>query len=119
MTVKLALLKSGEDVIADVQEMVFEDKVIGYIFNKPCNIKMKVREEDSETEKVDSVKIRLTPWVILTKETKIPVSINDFISELSTPFNWICIVFAFVAIIYWLRRQKAYTAKAIKDGTIV
>ena len=52
MTVKLALLKSGEDVIADVQEMVFEDKVIGYIFNKPCNIKMKVREEDSETEKV-------------------------------------------------------------------
>ena len=43
MTVKLALLKSGEDIIADVQEMVFDDKVIGYIFNKPCNIKMKVR----------------------------------------------------------------------------
>ena len=77
MTVKLALLKSGEDIIADVQEMVFDDKVIGYIFNKPCNIKMKVREEDSETEKVDSVKIRLTPWIILTKETKIATGSNE------------------------------------------
>jgi len=86
MTVKLALLKSGEDVIADVQEMVFEDKVIGYIFNKPCNIKMKVREEDSETEKVDSVKIRLTPWVILTKETKIPVSM-DWVITLVDPID--------------------------------
>jgi hypothetical protein len=86
MTVKLALLKSGEDVIADVQEMVFEDKVIGYIFNKPCNIKMKVREEDSETEKVDTVKIRLTPWVILTKETKIPVSM-DWVITLVDPID--------------------------------
>lgn len=44
MTVKLALLKSGEDVIADVQEMVVgkepNQKVVGYIFNKPCSIKM-------------------------------------------------------------------------------
>ena len=35
MTVKLALLKSGEDVIADIQEMVVGEKVVGYIFNKP------------------------------------------------------------------------------------
>jgi hypothetical protein len=41
------------------------------------------------------------------------------IEVIATPFNWVCIVFAFVAIIYWLRRQKAYTAKAIKEGTIV
>ena len=32
MTVKLALLKSGEDVIADIAEMVVEEKVVGYIF---------------------------------------------------------------------------------------
>jgi hypothetical protein len=41
------------------------------------------------------------------------------IDPMSNGFNWICIVFAFVAIIYWLRRQKAYTAKAIKEGTTV
>jgi hypothetical protein len=32
-------------------------------------------------------------------------------------FNWICIVFAFVAIIYWLNRQKKYNQKAISEGT--
>ena len=86
MTVKLAILKSGEDVIADIQEMVIEEKVIGYIFNKPCNIKMKVREEDSENEKVDSIKIRLAPWIVLTKDTKIPVSL-DWVITLVDPID--------------------------------
>jgi hypothetical protein len=86
MTVKLAILKSGEDVIADIQEMVIEDKVIGYIFNKPCSIKMKVREEDADNEKVDSIKIRLTPWIVLTKDTKIPVSL-DWVITLVDPID--------------------------------
>ncbi len=90
MTVKLALLKSGEDVIADVQEMVVgkepEQKVVGYIFNKPCSIKMRVREEDTDKEKTDSVKIRLTPWIILTKDTKIPVSL-DWVITLVDPID--------------------------------
>ena len=86
MTVKLALLKSGEDIIADVQEMVINDKVVGYIFNKPCSIKMRVREEDTDKEKTDSVKIRLTPWIILTKDTKIPVSL-DWVITLVDPID--------------------------------
>jgi uncharacterized UBP type Zn finger protein len=90
MTVKLALLKSGEDVIADVQEMILGEepnqKVVGYIFNKPCSIKMRVREEDSDKEKTDSVKIRLTPWIILTKDTKIPVSL-DWVITLVDPID--------------------------------
>ena len=40
MTVKILLLKSGEDVIADVKEMVSpDDKVIGYFLTKACVIK--------------------------------------------------------------------------------
>lgn len=35
MTVKLALLKSGEEIIADIKEGVVEDKVVTYIFNNP------------------------------------------------------------------------------------
>ncbi|MBL0314490.1 MAG: hypothetical protein IPP69_01485 [Flavobacteriales bacterium] len=34
-------------------------------------------------------------------------------------FNWVCIVFAFVAILYWLRRQRNYTRKAMSEGTTV
>ena len=45
MTVKLVLLKSGEDIIADVTEMrVGEDKdakIIGYFFDKACIVKLK------------------------------------------------------------------------------
>ena len=40
MTIKLLLLKSGEDMIADISEMAYgEDadrRVVGYYLNKPC-----------------------------------------------------------------------------------
>ena len=38
MTVKLALLKSGEDVIADIAEMVVDEKVVGYVFDQPGTV---------------------------------------------------------------------------------
>jgi cytochrome c oxidase subunit 2 len=45
MTIKLLLLKSGEDMIASVAEMGYgegEDRrVVGYYLNKPCVIKMR------------------------------------------------------------------------------
>ena len=37
MTVKLALLKSGEEVISDIDEMVTDKQmVVGYYFANPC-----------------------------------------------------------------------------------
>jgi hypothetical protein len=47
---------------------------------------MKVREEDADNEKVDSIKIRLTPWIVLTKDTKIPVSL-DWVITLVDPID--------------------------------
>ena len=45
MAIKLLLLKSGEDMIADVREMAYgEDdarRVVGYYLNRPCIIKMR------------------------------------------------------------------------------
>ncbi len=35
MTVKLVMLKSGEDVIADVKEIKSNEEVIGYFFHDP------------------------------------------------------------------------------------
>ena len=59
MTVKLLLLKSGEDLIADISEMVSgEDEnrhVIGYFLTKPCIVKMReptlLTEESTEEQK--------------------------------------------------------------------
>jgi len=86
MTVKLALLKSGEDVIADIQEMIIgepgDQKVVGYFFNKACVVKMRTTEETKDK----SYQISLFPWISLTKDTKIPV-INDWVITLVEPID--------------------------------
>ena len=79
MTVKLMLLKSGEDVISDVTEMRVgtdgDSQVIGYNLNKPCVVKMRdpnvIKEEGARKESGFSVS--LFPWMPLTKQKDIPV----------------------------------------------
>ena len=66
MSVKILVLKSGEDVIADVQEMVSSDeKVIGYFLTKPCVVKLinsnPITKEESIPLKVDWVVTMVTP----------------------------------------------------------
>jgi hypothetical protein len=81
MTVKLLLLKSGEDLIADVQEMVSgeedERRVIGYLLNKPCTVKMRdpnlLQEETTEEQKKASFQVSLYPWMPLSADKVIPV----------------------------------------------
>ncbi len=79
MTIKLMLLKSGEDVISDVTEMRVgtddESQVIGYQLDKPCVVKMRdpnlVKEEGAH--KQSGFSVSLFPWMPLTKQEKIPV----------------------------------------------
>ena len=75
MTVKLILLKSGEDIIADVSEMVVgeenERKVIGYFFDKPCIIKLREGEENPDHK--SAYKISMFPWMPLSEDSNIPV----------------------------------------------
>ena len=63
MTVKLLLLKSGEDVIADVSEMaVGEDadkKVLGYFLDKPCVVKILNAEQQEEGDKKAAFNVSL------------------------------------------------------------
>ena len=85
MTVKLVMLKSGEDIIADVKEIKSEEDVIGYFFHDPLIVKMYSPEEpvvlseekgvESEhgTTKEISSKVGITfyPWVPLAAEKKL------------------------------------------------
>tara|TARA_Y100000361_G_scaffold98832_1_gene88661 strand:- start:1113 stop:1445 length:333 start_codon:yes stop_codon:yes gene_type:complete len=74
MSIKLAVLKSGEDIIADVKEIMSEDNVVGYLLHKPhsvlCEEPLLVEEEDEQN---GSIQIRLRPWLILSKDDKVPV----------------------------------------------
>ena len=86
MTIKLLLLKSGEDIIADTTEMtVGEDedrRVVGYFLNKPCVVKMRYPElltEQSEgPNKKAGYEVSLFPWMPLAVEETIPV-VSDWV----------------------------------------
>ena len=86
MTIKLILLKSGEDVIADVSEMIMgegdEKRVIGYHLDKPCVIRMKNPNLQSEngSNKKAGFEVSLFPWLPLTPETKIPITADWLIT---------------------------------------
>ena len=79
MTVKLLLLKSGEDVVADVSEMVVGEeenrRVVGYFLSKPCIVKMQQPEVLSEqrNETKSGYRVSLFPWMPLSADKTIPV----------------------------------------------
>ena len=83
MTIKLLLLKSGEDIIADVAEMALGEvdntdnprRIIGYYLNKPCVIKMRdpnLQDPDGREQKA-GYSVSLFPWMPLAKDERIPI----------------------------------------------
>jgi len=93
MTIKVVLMKSGEDVIADIKEMVSPDKhVVGYFLTKPCVIKMSntdnitPEELDSKSEKKSEFSVTMYPWMPIAKEKTIPVS-ADWVVTMVTPVD--------------------------------
>ena len=84
MTVKILLLKSGEDVIADVKEMVSpDDKVIGYFLTKACIIKLLPKETEGSKKETS---ISMYPWMPLAKEKDIPLP-TDWVVTMVTPIE--------------------------------
>ena len=92
MAIKLLLLKSGEDMIADVKEMTFgeEDqrRVVGYYLNKPCVIKMRdpnlLNDESEGRGRKAGYEVSLFPWIPLSAEETIPVP-SDWVVTMVEP----------------------------------
>lgn len=88
MSIKLALLKSGETVISDAKELISEEKVCGYLFTKPHKIEVRktmLLVEENENLKRD-LEITLSPWIVLTSDTQIPVP-PDWIVTIVEPIE--------------------------------
>ena len=93
MTIKLMLLKSGEDIIADITEMCVgveeNQRVVGYYLDKPCVVKMRnpnlltEENEDRGPQKM-GYQVQLHPWMPLTADEKIPVP-SDWVVTIVTP----------------------------------
>ena len=95
MTIKILVLKSGEDVIADIKEMMTPDnKVMGYLLTRPCVVKLVstaplTAEDDdpsTDTEHSSEVRIRMHPWTPLAKEKEIPLT-SEWVVTMITPID--------------------------------
>ncbi len=93
MSVKIALIKTGQFVIADVQEMIVDDRLAGFYFYKPCLVNI----IDPETEQnpqgptqltpgKTSFNISLFPWIPLAKGTRVPV-VSDWVVTFTDPVD--------------------------------
>ena len=95
MTIKVLVLKSGEDVIADVQEMMSSsDQVIGYFLTKPCVVKIQASETNTD------VSVRMHPWMPFAREKMIPLT-TDWVVTMVTPVESI---------------QEMYEKQVLNDG---
>ena len=88
MAVKLALLKSGEEVISDIDEMTTDREiVVGYYFTNPCRAILTTPEilvDESLASDKKPVAIKLLPWFPLANEEKIPV-VADWVISIVEP----------------------------------
>ena len=85
MTIKLALLKSGEEVISDMDEMITDKQaVVGYYFTNPCRAMLTTPDVSSDSSERQPVSIKLIPWFPLAQEDKIPV-VADWVISIVEP----------------------------------
>ena len=93
MSIKLVMLKSGEDLVADVKEIKSNEEVIGYYFDDPLIVKIFESEEpivlnEGDSTKQYSSKIDVTfyPWIPLAKDVRIPCS-ADWVVTIVEPID--------------------------------
>ena len=87
MSIKLAVLKSGEQVIADAKELVSEEKVRGYLFTKPHKVVSTQPLLLTEEQQGDnSLEVTLSPWIILSADKEVVVP-TDWVVTVVEPLE--------------------------------
>jgi hypothetical protein len=90
MSVKLAVLKSGENIISDIKEGFLEEKLVCYILEKPCTVSVngtyRILEDEDENETTNGsrVSISLNSWPSLSKDTTVEL-VPDWIVTIVEP----------------------------------
>ena len=103
MSIKLVVLKSGEDVIAHVTDMSIDQlddegqvigrEVFGYYLTRPCAVKLLNEEDTTDETGRKAFEISMFPWIPLSgdKVVKIPtdwvVTIVDPIEKVKDMFE--------------------------------
>jgi len=110
MSVKLAYLKTGEQVIADIKEIVDEnEKTVSLLFNNPYIVMLLAAEPklltEGDSEDETTHRVSFSPWIILSADKNIPVN-PDWVISIVEPIEWV---------------KKSYVEKmnnSISDGVV-
>ena len=86
MSIKLAVLKSGEQVIADAKELVSEEKVRGYLFTRPHKVVSTQPLLLTEEQDDNSLEVTLSPWIILSADKEVVVP-TDWVVTVVEPLE--------------------------------
>ena len=79
MSIKVAVLQSGDQIVADMKEIVSEDKP-AYLFHKPQKVVINNQIVLSESKDQSSVEVTLANWILISDEDDIPVSVNQVVT---------------------------------------
>ena len=88
MSIQLALLKSGEEVIADIKEIRQEetDELVSYLFKDPYCVKIKTTQVLVEQETRPKHQLAYYKWMSLSKDDDIIVN-RDWVVCISEPLD--------------------------------
>ena len=87
MSIKITVLKSGEQIISDMKELMAEgeENAQAYMLVNPhtyeINEKQFITEEERELEDGDyGINVSLLPWLILSKDKKMIIPIDSVLT---------------------------------------
>ncbi len=82
MSVKLTVLKTGETLISDMQELVSDKEQTSphaYLLNNPHLVKIREKQfltEDEKNDKKFGIDVLMTPWIVISSDKKIILPVD-------------------------------------------
>ena len=85
MSIKLTLLKTGEQLISDMKELSEEgkDEPKAYLLENPHTVEINEKQFITEEEKEEGdfgINVSLLPWIILSKDKKMLIPVDSVLT---------------------------------------
>ena len=85
MSIKLCLLKSGEQLISDMKELVAEgrEQAHAYLLDNPHTVEINEKQFITEEEKSVGdygINVVLLPWIILSKDKQMVIPVDSVLT---------------------------------------
>ena len=85
MSIKLTLLKTGEQIISDMKELVSEgdENAHAYMLENPHTVEINEKQFITEEEKEEGdfgINVSLLPWIILSKDKKMLIPVDSVLT---------------------------------------